>query len=265
MIRTIDPEKIDAVRAMVDSYANPATLRREGNVFLIGADLPVFSTLETMYESYCLESSELFHVTFGSPEQLEHNLEMVRQIKRNFSIRLMGRVEYPLSGPLLERLYLAGLDVIDIPASVNNSMTPDGILKQSALASAVATFKRWSVVSTISTKERDLQVIRNWIDQLLSGGIVPLLDITGDVGGRNTGELKGLFEFLAAEWHKRHVPLKPIMPLLKLTTPFIFNTPSGFIRNVIDKIQDRHILATSDLRRHLRTSGAEASFESAGL
>lgn len=264
MIRKIDQDKLDAIRASSTSHANPGTLKRDGNVFLIGADLPIFSTLETMYESYCLESSELFHVTFGAPQQLEHNLEMVRQIKRNFSIRLMGRVEYPLSERLLESLYLAGLDVIDIPETAFSS-TPEEALKQNALNAAVATFKRWSVVSTISSKERKPETVRTRITGLLNGGIVPLLDISGDTTVRGDGELKELFEFLAAEWQRKHVPLKPIMPLLRLSTPFVFNRPSGFLRTVIEKIQDRHVMATSDLRRHLRTSGAEASFESAGL
>ena len=81
----------------------------------------------------------------------------------------------------------------------------------------------------------------------------------------NPEDTKDAFAFLAAEWRRHRVPLKPILPLLRLVTPFVFAEPAGFLRNAIDKLQDRRILASSDLRRHLRTSDAEASFESAGL
>jgi len=81
----------------------------------------------------------------------------------------------------------------------------------------------------------------------------------------NLEERMNLYSFLAAQWHRHQVPLKPIEPLLQLTTPFDFAESSGFLRGIIDKIRDHRTLATSDLRRHLRTSGAEASFESAGL
>lgn len=267
MIRVVDSHKLDNLRDMAVSYANSEVLRRDGKVFFIGGNLPIYSTLETMYESYCLESSELFHVTFGDEGRFEHNLEMVRQIKRNFSIRVMGRVAYPLSTPQIEKIYLAGLDVLDIPGTVygiHAGAVADSERGRVAFSSAVATFKRWSVVSSITAESDTLQAVRGSIHELLGSGVIPLLEISGG-SVWSVDELRGLFEFLAAEWHGKHVPLKPIMPLLRLTAPFEFAESSGFLRGVIEKLQDRHVLATSDLRRHLRTSGAEASFESAGL
>lgn len=263
MFRVIDSHKLNNLRDSAVRYANPDALRREGKVFFIGANLPIYSTLETMYESYCLESSELFHVTFGDESSFDHSLEMVRQIKRNFSIRVMGRVDFQLSDLQIEKIYLAGLDVLDIPGIVY-AASADSDRKRAAFSSAVATFKRWSVISSISPEDAPLTV-RDTIHELIGSGVIPLLEISGGGSAWSDDEFRRLFEFLAAEWRGKHVPLKPIMPLLRLITPFVIAESSGFLRGVIDKLQDRHVLATSDLRRHLRTSGAEASFESAGL
>ena len=103
------------------------------------------------------------------------------------------------------------------------------------------------------------------IHDLLDHGVIPLLLLAGGGDRWNPAEGGDLFLYLAAEWHRHRVPLKPVMPLLRLTTPFEFSTSSGFLRDVIDKFQDRRTLAASDIRRHLRTSGAVGSFESAGL
>ena len=96
----------------------PDTLHRRDTVFFIGGNLPVYETLETMYESYCLESTDLFHVTFAGRKDLERNLELVRQIKKNFSVRLMGRIDFEIPAALVEMAYLAGLDLLDIPRTI---------------------------------------------------------------------------------------------------------------------------------------------------
>lgn len=251
------------------NYADPGGLRREGRVFFIGANLPVHSTLETMYESYCLESTDLFHVTFGDAGLFEQNLDMVRQIKRNFSIRLMGRISYLPSATQVEQLYLAGLDVLDIPhrAGGSNSAAAagDGDAGWKTFSAATVTFSRWSVASSIDAGQTAPEEVRVAIHSLLDHGVIPLLQLAGGEAAENPAESGELFHYLAEEWHRRRVPLKQLMPLLRLTTPFQFSTSSGFLRDVIDKVQDRGSMAASDIRRHLRTSGAVASFESAGL
>lgn len=265
---TIDLHKLSRMFSVAHDVVQSDDLRREGRVFFIGANLPVYSTLETMYESYCQDSSELFHVTFGDSEKFEQNLEMVRQVKRNFSIRLMGRIGYHLSESQVERVYLAGLDMLDIP---NSSIESDRDVgdRRSALPAifktATATFTRWSVVSSIPAGQDTPQAAHDTIMELLRNGIVPLLDFTRKRDHWDEEKVCSSYRFLATEWHRYRVPLKPIMPLLKLTTPFVFADTAGYLRNVINKLDDRRILATSDLRRHLRTRGAEASFESAGL
>lgn len=270
MIHVIDSHRLNILHETPLNYACPTDLRREGRVFFIGGNLPVYSTLETMYESYCLESTELFHVTFGDAGAFEQNLEMVRQIKRNFSIRLMGQISYPLSASQVERVYLAGIDVLDIPHHAYGSCpvaAPDGDGGgwRETFRAAADTFTRWSIASTIIADRATPEEVRNSIDDLLHNGIIPLLVVAGKGSASNRAETGDLFLFLAAEWHQSRVPLKPIMPLLRLTTPFEFSASPGFMRDVIDKLHDRRIMATSDIRRHLRTSGAVESFESSGL
>jgi len=270
MIRAIDSHRLDFLHGTPCNYANPTDLRREGRVFFIGGNLPVYSTLETMYESYCLEATELFHVTFGDAAAFGQNLDMVRQIKRNFSIRLMGQIGYPLSASQVEQVYLAGLDVLDIPQQAYGiypaaGSEGEGGRWRETFGAAAITFTRWSVASTIIADHAAPEDVRAAIHDLLDHGVIPLLVLAGEGSVLNPAESGDLFLYLAAEWHRHRVPLKPIMPLLRLTTPFEFTASSGFLRDVIDRFQDRRIMATSDLRRHLRTSGAEASFESAGL
>ncbi len=268
MLHVIDSHRLDILHETPLNYASPTGLRREGSVFFIGGNLPIYSTLETMYESYCLEATDLFHVTFGDAGAFEQNLDMVRQIKRNFSIRLMGQIGYPLSASQVEQVYLAGLDVLDIPRQAFGGDPvggPDAEKLQDTFSAATAAFSRWSVASSIIAYHSTPQEVRTAIHDLLDHGVVPLLVLAGQGTVWDQAETEGLFSFLAAEWHRHRVPIKPILPLLRLTTPFVFSESSGFLRNVIDKLQDRRVMATSDLRRHLRTSGAEASFESAGL
>lgn len=265
MIHAIDSHRLNTLYGTPLIYASPTDLRREGRVFFIGGDLPVYSTLETMYESYCLEATDLFHVTFGDAAAFEQNLDMVRQIKRNFSIRLMGQIGYPLSAGQIEQVYLAGLDILDIPHHPGTGSEEGGAGWRESFRVARNVFTRWSVASTISTAQSTPEDIPAIIHDLLDHGVVPLLVIAGRESGWNPAATENTFLHLAAEWHRHRVPLKPVMPLLRLTTPFEFSTSSGFLRDVFDKFQDRRIMATSDIRRHLRTSGAVASFESAGL
>ncbi|MEI7816672.1 MAG: hypothetical protein WCI45_05700 [Desulfuromonadales bacterium] len=270
MIHAIDSHRLKSLQETPHDYSSSTHLRREGRVFFIGGNLPVYSTLETMYESYCLEATDLFHVTFGNSGDFEQNLDMIRQIKRNFSVRLMGQIRYPLSASQVEQIYLAGLDILDIPQYAYDSYpaaAPAGDVNgwRETFGAAADVFNRWSVVSTIIANHSSMEEIRATIHDLLSHAVIPLLVLTEKRNNCIQAEIADLFLYLAAEWHQHRVPLKPIMPLLRLTAPFEFSNSSGFLRDVIDKFQDRRIMAASDIRRHLRTSGAVASFESAGL
>lgn len=264
----IDSNKLNRVGHVPHAGLSSDSLRREARIFFIGADLPVYSTLETMYESYCQESSEMFHVTFGDADRFEHNLEMVRQIKRNFSMHLMGRINYKLSESQIERVYLAGLDLLDIPFNGFDKIDTDDTIKPANLfpyRSAAAIFRRWGTVSTIDAGQATPQELSERIKLLLETGVVPLLDFSNKKGSWSDDEIAGIYRLIADEWRRYKVGLKTLLPYLRLTTPFLIDESSGFMRGVFDKLHDRRIMAASDLRRHLRTSGAEASFESAGL
>lgn len=238
-------------------------LRRQGAVFFIGGNLPVLEALETMYESHCQESTGLFHVAFGELDALSANLEMVRQIKKNFSVRLMGQINYKLPEAFFEHLYLAGLDLLDIPWAVisgNTHLTAYGRTAQSA-----ASFPRWSLVSSLSATDMAPGAVREAIDTLLDNGIIPLLGITRKLEAVDSDSVEALFAYQVDAWQRHEVPLKPLLPLIRLISPLEAVENTGLFRSVLDRFQDRGKMVSSDLRRHLRTSGAEASFESAGL
>lgn len=240
----------------------PTELRRQGSVFFIGGNLAVYETLETMYASYCQESADLFLVTFGERGDFDRNLELVRQIKKNFSVRLMGRIAYEIPAALVEQAYLAGLDVLDLPpVTVADDRVAEGRL--SFFRQAAEIFPRWSVVSSLSPGF--FEHLHNEIDSLLAVGVVPLITMTTATAAVAQDEGVASYKYLQSAWQRHQVQIKPLLPLVRLMTPLVPSESTGRIRSVINKIQDRHLLATSDLRRHLRTSGAEASFESAGL
>lgn len=244
---------------------SPNELRRQGRVFFIGGNLPVLETLETMYESYCQESSGLFHVTLADGDKMNNSLELVRQIKKNFSVRLMGRASHPLPDMLYEQLYLAGLDILDIPQHIlQEEIRAAGLDPLKRLAHASAAFPGWSLISSFQARQMAAPDLRDTIHSLLGNGIVPLLTLSSETTLGEQHEMIALFTYLADKWQEHEVPLKPLLPLIELVTP-LFSKSGGFLRNTIDRFHDRRMLATSDLRRHLRTSGAEASFESAGL
>ena len=242
-------------------------LRRQEGVVFIGASLPVLETLETMYESHCQNPSTLFYITFGNKTEWRNNLELVRQIKKNFSVRMVGRIDFELLEAHYEQVYLAGLDNVDIPMQVcSDTLTRIGSDRLSCFMNAGATFPRWALISSLHISDDDIhKELRGTIDMLLGRGIIPLLTISRNIGEDLRNEVTSHFGYLADAWQRYDVPIKPLLPLVQLMSPLESGETRGIIRGVIDRIHDRRILATSDLRRHLRTKEAEASFESAGL
>jgi len=267
MAMKIDSQRLENLIAAPPVVPSALELRREGEVFFIGANLPVFETLETMYESLCQGACSLFVVTFAGCDELQQNLELVLSIKKNFSVRIMGRITYDLPGSLYEQLYLAGLDLLDTPVH-----DADGALRtchHERIAERAAYpgmgFPRWSVCSSLQIDNDDAALQRKIIDDLLASGIVPLLNLPVDGATASIDDAIALYGYLADAWQRHQVPIKPLLPLVRLLTPLEPIANGGFLRSAIDRFHDRRQLVTSDLCRHLRTSGAEASFESAGL
>lgn len=268
MMMNIDQNKLRDLAARPKQSAAAHELWRDGRVFFVGGDLPVNETLETMFESFCTESTELFYLSFGGLGHFHRGEEMARQIKKNFNVRLMGRLNYLPPTQILERAYAAGVDVLDIPIPAHDLALHHGLEEADSyqiLLAARSVFPRWSVVSTLMAGEQSPDVIIKGIDVLLKDGIMPLVAISENGDTAQQGSVAAIFDHLASAWKRYDVPVKPYLPLITLMTPLIPGKQAGLFRNLIDKFQDRRLLAASDLRRHLRVRPAEDSLDSAGL
>lgn len=267
---TIDQDKL---RALISRPARPAAateLRREENVFFIGGGLQARETLEALFDSYCQAPAELFHLAFGDIGHFHLGEELARQIKKNFSAHLLGRLDYPAPPFIIERAYAAGVDILDIPLNVFDSglAKERGIGKDELLRSiqyARTVFPKWGVAVTLLVGEEPPCSTVSGIDYLLAAGVVPLVGISARAAHYPAAEIGALFEELAARWKKHRVAVKPLQPLLGLTTPLVSVRTKGILRGFMERAYDRQLLATSDLRRSLRVKRVEESFESAGL
>lgn len=268
MAMIVDEKKLHDIMERPEPVPDANTLSRAGKVFFVGGDLPVYETLETMFASYCLESTDLFHLSFGARDDFSRGEEMARQIKKNFNVRLMGRVPYVPPASFIERAYAAGVDMLDIAVA---APAPTGALSGDqqdfleSLAVSVQLFPRWSAASTLEAGAEPPAVIAREIDLLLEAGVVPLVTLSPLVSSQQTEEIASVFAHLALGWERHRAAVKPFLPLISLTTPLVAAENAGRLRNFIDRIRDRQLLAASGLRRHLRVVPAEDSLDSAGL
>jgi hypothetical protein len=270
MVMDIDRNKLNELIKCPLQPAAANELRRRNNVFFVGGELPVDETLETMFESFCTESTELFHLSFGAMSSFHSSEEMARQIKKNFNVRLMGRLENPASAQVLERIYAAGVDILDIPLMIFDHSAArerdyDRHARYDALLSARPVFPRWSVACTLLAGEEPPVSTMNGIDELLKDGIVPLVALAGSAAGVAPDTLAAIFKHLASGWKRFHVPIQPFLPIISFMTPLTPDEPPGLLRGMVDKFHDRRHLVASDLRRHLRLKVAEDSMDSAAL
>lgn len=264
MTMTIDMKKTETLTREPFRPTGPEDLWRDGSVFFVGGNLPLYETLQTMFDSFCMESTQLFHLTFGNQDRFRDNLEMARQIKKNFNARLMVQLGYSLSKAALEHLYAAGVNILDIP--MTHSLSPgneENSRRQDSLKTAQAIFPRWSVTSTLTAGHPD-DTVRT-IDDLLAHHIMPLVVSSPPADASDVQAQSTIFIHLATAWERHSVPLQPLLPLILLSTPLVLGEQPGLIRGFINRIIDRHDLVRSDLHRHLRTRHAEDSLDSAGL
>jgi hypothetical protein len=267
---TIVQNKLRQLIARGTIPASADGLRREENIFFVGGNLPVKDTLETLFDSHCQATAELFHLTFGDLNNFHRGEALARVIKKNFNAHLMGRLDYPAQPYSIERAYAAGVDILDIPLTVfDRALSRERELAMEerlrSLEHARTIFPRWSVVSTLVAGEESPRSTVAGIDALLSAGIVPLVTVSSRAAHYPAEEIFAIFTHLDAGWRKHKVTAKPLLPLLYLTTPLAPHSRRGVLRGFIDKIHDRRLLATSDLRRSLKVKQVEESFESAGL
>lgn len=253
----------------VPSFSADA-LRREENVFLVGGNLPERETLETLFESHYQCNASLFHLTFGDLDNFQNGENLARVIKKNFNTHLVGRLEYPAPRQLIERAYAAGVDIIDLPlksyhraGSQRGGAAVDELLR--ALETARSVFPRWSVVSTLVAGLESSSSTIAGIDALLAAEVLPLVTLSGHAARLSAAEVSKIFTHLNAEWRARKALIKPLLPLIQICTPLVPASSPGLIRGFIDSIEDRRLLAASDLRRVLRVKEVAQSFDSAGL
>lgn len=254
------------LQKLLTTPAAPATsrdLRRDGNVFHVGGELPPQETLETLFDSHCLAPAELFHLSFGAPDTFSNGETLARLIKRNFSAHILGTMDFPASPALLERAYAAGVDIIHIPLTAFGRTGQEERI--AALHSAQTVFPRWAVASSLVLGEAPLDVLLAGIDTLLSHGIVPLLHLPPRTNRCGTEEATTAYKHLAGAWRKSKVTVAPLLPLIALATPLVQHNQGGTLRGFMDRFRDRRLLAASDLRRALRVRQEEESFDSAGL
>lgn len=264
----IDHQRMREIASAPPKLTTENDLCRDGRVFFVGGTLPVHATLETMFESHCVESTDLFVLTFGGGETLRHGLEMAKQIKKNFNIRLMARLNHVVPEWLYQQIYASGADLVDITAPLSAVTGDDSALdgqQKSLYLAARSAFPSWSVASTliIDGSARSRQIRK--IDELLQIGVVPLPRlVSGDKEGAEAENCE-ILHHLAKAWHRHGVPIKQFMALIGLTSPMIPAVKRGTLRSIIDRLHDRRQLATSDLLRHLRVSVPTDSLDSAGL
>jgi len=266
----VDRQKLVYLLTKPGKRGDTGELRREGNLFFVGGELPVRETLVSLFDSHCQSPAELFKLTFGNLGRFHQGEQLARQIKRNFSSHLLGTLEYPPPTYVIERAYAAGVDFIDIPLKVfdRGVAKERGIEREDILHSlqvARELFPRWSVATTLLAGEEPSCSVAKGIDFLLDAGILPLVEISPRAAHYPLEEIAAIFTHLAAGWKKQKISIKPFLPLITFTTPVVDARPRGMLRGFIDKVQDRRILAASDLRRSLRVRQVEESFESAGL
>jgi hypothetical protein len=255
---------VDAAKAktLISRPAIPAVadeLRRQDNVFFVGGHLPPRQTLETIFESDCQSPAELFIFSFADSADFHQAEPLIRSIKRNFKGFLVGQFNSVPSRQLLEHAYAAGIDFIDIPLIGDR----DGRL--AALHYAKTVLPRWSTMSTLFAGEQAPAATIRDIDLLLADDILPLVAIGDEAARYPDVEIAAIFEHLARGWRRRKATVKPLHPLLYLTTPFSPPLKKGVVHGLFDKVNDARLRTTSDLRRLLRVREVEESFESAGL
>jgi hypothetical protein len=267
---TVNRQKLRQLVGNPRAISGSGQLRREGKTFFVGGDLPVKETLETIFDSHCQEPADIFCLTVDSIDNFHRGEELARQLKKNFNSHVFGRFDFAAPAYIIERAYAAGVDILDIPLHVFDQATAAerGLAKGErlqALQDAQGVFPRWGVASSLTAgEEASCSTIRA-IDFLADAGVVPLVELSPRASRYPEDEIAAIYNHLAQVWRKRKMVINPLLPVLHATTPLVAARPRGLIKGWIDRMQDRRLLATSDLRRSLKVRQVDASFDSAGL
>jgi len=266
----IDQKKLRELLLRQALSPSPDQLRREHNVFLVGGNLPERQTLETLFDSHYQCNAALFHLTFGDINSFQKGEALARVIKKNFNVHLVGRFDYAVPSHLIERAYAAGIDILDIPLNVFDRARSkeEGYAMEErlrALDHARSVFPRWSVASTLTAGAEPPCFTISGIDELLAAEVLPLVSLSGRAAQYPLEEVSMIFTHLQTGWRRKKTVVRPLLPLIYLLSPFVAASPRTGLRGFIETIDDKRLLATSDLRRILRVKEVAESFDSAGL
>lgn len=251
----LDLQRLAQLRNQPPRPAAAGELRRVDQVFLVASELPLRPTLETIFESDCQKPADLFWLRFATAEEFLLGEELVRQLKKNFRGYLLGRFEFLPPADLIDRAYASGLDLLELPLTEVESP------QWAALDYARTVFPQWSVLATLSALAQNEALA----ETLAQAGIVPLFSLEGVPAKLPQNTLAASFKQLQRSWRRHKVALKPLRPLLELTTPLTPPPQPRGVGALLDRVDDARLRTTSDLRRLLRVREVADSFESAGL
>lgn len=251
----LDQQKLSQHRLQPQRAVAAGELRRIDQLLLVGAELPVHPTLETIFESDCQKPIDLFWFNFANPETYLQAEELVQQVKKNFRGYLLGRFETLPERGLIDRAYAAGLDLLELPLSEVDTE------KLALLDYARSIFPQWGVIVTLPAQEQNEALI----DTLAQRGLFPLLHLDGVAAEVGESQLGDRFQQLLRAWQRHKINLKPVRPLLEHATPFSIPPKPRGVGALLGRVDDARLRTSSDLRRLLRVRQVAASFESAGL
>ena len=229
-------------------------LFRAGGTFFVGGALPVFETLETMFESHCQEATSLFYLTLANGQEMANGIKLAEQIKRNFNVRLMASLPGEASAEIPEKLYLVGVDNLEISVSGNDSEYKE------LLAAGAAVYPRWRIATSSSPVNCSYLTARA-IEQLQSG-IVPLPVV---LPGMETDTISPALAELAVAWDEHQADLSYYVPLLNVFAAMTPARKCGRFGSLIGRIREQGDLVRTELHRHLRRVPATDSLDSASL
>lgn len=259
----VDSQKIKDLLAGTPGHVDDGELRREGDVFFIGADLPVREALESIFASDSQTPVEIFFFSFTDLPSFVRMEEMVRAVKKNFRGYLLGYFHFLPAAAVIDQAYAAGIDLVDVPSPLADALAQEKWL--ATLDYARTVFPRWGVLATVHIAEESPRQQQAEIDLLLARGVLPLLILTPAAARHEESEMAALFDRLRQGWREAGALIRPLQPLLQLTMPLVAPSPRRGFAGLLEKFQDAQLRAASDLRRRLRVREVEQSFESAGL
>ena len=251
----VSKNKLKLLQKRKKNPVETAELRRFDKVLSVPAGLTIRPALETILEMEERQPVELFRFDFSDSAVFLRGEELVAQLKKNFHGYLFGAFAVSPEPSLIDRAYAAGLDLIQIP------LTGEDSRQWAALNYARTVFPAWSVIALLPVPSQNQQLLKI----LLQRGIIPLIDLQQVSPEESDKVLEAAFNQLLHSWQNHRVPLSPLYPLLESTTPLIPPPRPHGIGGLIKRMDDARQRTGLDLRRLLRVRGVADSFESAGL